>query len=652
LVGSASGARGAPSIQLAAFQDGKSLGGTPLILQVGKDYPSQSWIGYATLLAELLNTGSTPLKLELSLQAKPGASEFGESVTYAATLAPGTRATWRIPLLHLRYSRAREWPSQAGITDMESEGALPSLGVGAIRLMARPDGAARLIRLELKDRVVAQGWVDRYGQRCCLEWPGKIGKDGDLVAAENREQDELKQSPADPNLDEYRAWKERPARKATRFFRVERIDGRWWFIAPNGRLFYAQGMDSVVAGIDHRLDAASHGAYAWLPPKDGDFSAAWGHPPGNIKDAEPDWPSFYRVNLIRKWGPSAMDRFRERALSRLSAWGFTCLGNWSDEKLLEQRKFPYVSVGPQTWKLWDKVSYVLPQFQDAFHPNYESGAREVSKELARYKDDPWLIGYFLENELDWDELPVGVFKLPETAPAKAWFLKLLKKQYSSIAKLNAAWKTNATSFESLRWPEDREPTALARKDMGKFMSEFAERWYGAWSRAMRAADPNHLLLGDRYAHELEWEEVVAACARHMDVISINYYANEPPRRIFEHYAELAKKPLLIGEFGFNSLDAGLLTAAVPVLDQHQRGVGYRYYSELAASMPYVVGAHYFQYLDEPVTGRSDRETSFNGFVTVADTTASELVRAARETNPRLYRVHAGEEKPGGTEPRR
>ena len=85
-------------------------------------------------------------------------------------------------------------------------------------------------------------------------------------------------------------------------------------------------------------------------------------------------------------------------------------------------------------------------------------------------------------------------------------------------------------------------------------------------------------------------------------------------------------------------------------NQHERGVGYRYYTEQLAAIPYFVGGHYFQYLDEPITGRFDTECSFNGIVRVTDIPYQTLVEAAKETNARIYLVHAGKERPFDTQP--
>ena len=143
-----------------------------------------------------------------------------------------------------------------------------------------------------------------------------------------------------------------------------------------------------------------------------------------------------------------------------------------------------------------------------------------------------------------------------------------------------------------------------------------------------------------------------SCARHMDVVSINYYDLELSKAEFDRYYSLAGKPIIIGEYGFNSMDGGCLTAAVPVANEEERGVGYRWFTERAAALPYIIGLHFFQYWDEPITGRFDRETSFNGFVRVTDISYNWLVESAKITNGRIYRLHAGEVKPTERSPKR
>ncbi|MCU0455711.1 MAG: hypothetical protein MUE74_05355, partial [Bacteroidales bacterium] len=76
-------------------------------------------------------------------------------------------------------------------------------------------------------------------------------------------------------------------------------------------------------------------------------------------------------------------------------------------------------------------------------------------------------------------------------------------------------------------------------------------------------------------------------------------------------------------------------------DQVERGVAYQYYVENAAAHPSVVGTHWFQWNDQPPTGRNDGENYNIGFVDVTDRPYDELVKATRETFSRLYEVHSG-----------
>ena len=77
----------------------------------------------------------------------------------------------------------------------------------------------------------------------------------------------------------------------------------------------------------------------------------------------------------------------------------------------------------------------------------------------------------------------------------------------------------------------------------------------------------------------------------------------------------------------------------------ERGVAYRYYVENAASHPALIGTHWFQWIDQPSTGRFDGENYNIGFLDVTDRPYPEMVSASRETFSRLYDVHSGKVPP-------
>ena len=74
----------------------------------------------------------------------------------------------------------------------------------------------------------------------------------------------------------------------------------------------------------------------------------------------------------------------------------------------------------------------------------------------------------------------------------------------------------------------------------------------------------------------------------------------------------------------------------PVGVQQGRATSYMRYVQGALVHPNMVGAHWFQFRDQPLTGRWDGEGYQIGFVDVADTPYPEMVRAAREIGENMY----------------
>jgi hypothetical protein len=100
------------------------------------------------------------------------------------------------------------------------------------------------------------------------------------------------------------------------------------------------------------------------------------------------------------------------------------------------------------------------------------------------------------------------------------------------------------------------------------------------------------------------------------------------------------KPALIGEFHFGSTDRGLFWEGLVGADsENERGPAYARYLRAVVDNPDFVGAHWFQYTDEPLTGRTlDGENAHIGFITVADLPYTEFVTTASEANLSVLRA--------------
>jgi hypothetical protein len=167
--------------------------------------------------------------------------------------------------------------------------------------------------------------------------------------------------------------------------------------------------------------------------------------------------------------------------------------------------------------------------------------------------------------------------------------------------------------------------------------------------AVRMHDTNHLNLGIRFGGG-PGDDVLKA-ARGFDVFSVNIYRYAPSRETFDHIYSLVQKPILIGEFHIGAPERGLAQGLVQAMNQDERAAGYRYYVEQSAAHPAVIGTHWFQWLDQPVTGRNDGENYNIGFVDVTDQPYPEMVAAAKITHDRLLEIHSGKIPPTDRRPK-
>jgi hypothetical protein len=82
-----------------------------------------------------------------------------------------------------------------------------------------------------------------------------------------------------------------------------------------------------------------------------------------------------------------------------------------------------------------------------------------------------------------------------------------------------------------------------------------------------------------------------------------------------------------------------------VANERERGIAYRYYMEQMASMPSFVGAHWFAWVDEPVTGRMDGENYSFGYLDVTDRASDDFLQGVIAAHQRLLQVHSGKSAP-------
>jgi hypothetical protein len=481
-------------------------------------------------------------------------------------------------------------------------------------------------------------YIDELGQYVHRDWPGKAKGVEDLrkrAAAEDL-------SPQPRGWNRYGGWADGPALRATGFFRTEKVDGTWWLVDPEGRLFWSHGIDCVSLSEGTPVEERD-GWFRGLPGRESEFRdffrLPWQVVHGHYAGRRPLSFDVAGANLFRKHGMDWKAAATERAHARLRSWGMNTIGNWSDEPVCLARRTPYVvAIHFAGTPLAASEGYWQP-FRDVFDPaSWPSLKDRLKHEVGRSAGDPWCLGYFVDNELSWGDetsLAVATLKSPAGQKAKQVFVEQLKEKYGEVAKLNAAWGTPHASWEALLAHRGAPDAGRAREDLLRFNDRTAEHYFRTVRAAVKEAAPNQLYLGCRFA----WmnPRVVEIAAAVCDVVSFNVYQKPPADFVL---ALRSDKPAMITEFHFGATDRGPFhPGLVRARDQKERAAWYGDYVRAALRHPQLVGTHWFQYRDQPATGRElDGENYQIGFVDVADTPYPEIVGAARELGGTLYEL--------------
>lgn len=100
------------------------------------------------------------------------------------------------------------------------------------------------------------------------------------------------------------------------------------------------------------------------------------------------------------------------------------------------------------------------------------------------------------------------------------------------------------------------------------------------------------------------------------------------------------KPCLIGEFHFGTGSHGVWdTGLQSAYSLENQADNYTQYIKEACSHPNFVGAHWFQWSDQPATARgSDGENFRIGLVNVTDQPYEELIKAINKSSSQLYEM--------------
>ena len=347
--------------------------------------------------------------------------------------------------------------------------------------------------------------------------------------------------------------------------------------APSGNAGFVAGVQSANAGFAAGAPSPAPGFWAvsqdsggrwWAVAPDGSptFLRGVDHANWNGHWCEALKTMPYRDENAKRFGGDKA-AWADETLQRLRDWGFNALGAGCSAEL-QNRGLAHtvqLEMGQKFCRLGPdhELSHFEGRPGTAFpnvrHPDWPAFCDKRAAEIcAAQKDNPDLFGYFFDNELSW-----------------------------------------------------RGRTA-----------EEAALYFGTIAEAVRRHDPNHLLLGCRFAgmggKRFVWEEAGKIC----DVLTFNNYpwADLDRNVVFQsrnsdvRFADAVAerhawcgRPLLITEWSFPALDSGLPCsngAGQRFRTQAERTAATELMARTLLSLPFMVGYDYFMWVDEPAPGIS------------------------------------------------
>ncbi len=275
------------------------------------------------------------------------------------------------------------------------------------------------------------------------------------------------------SMDKY-GGNERVQTRATGFFRTKKINNYWYLITPEGHPFISIGVNGL------RYKTYSDKQYS--------------------KNTKNEYNS--KINFLNA------------SIVLLKKWHFNTLGGWSDiDRTGKVERIPYtiiLSLLAKATSFSDWKKMVLP---DIFSTKFRASVIKNSKTiLENHKKDPYLLGYFTDNELRFSWL------LPKSGNrmyALDWYLglkpglaagsegrraavKFIRKRYNDNYKaFSANWKTNAKSFrDPLNKYARASPTCLFADHRGVRKAGWVPVKPVHRRYADRQAGPNRLISND------------------------------------------------------------------------------------------------------------------------------------------------------------
>lgn len=406
----------------------------------------------------------------------------------------------------------------------------------------------------------------------------------------------------EPPTDKYGGWKVSFGFKPTGFFTTAKRDGRWWIVDPLGNPFIAKSVSCFSRGRSERQMKV-------LREKFGSDE--------NWASREQDYLRSLGFNSIACWSDVSVSQSVSNRLPYMVF--FSPIGSYNRVLAKSGKEEAGVAQSDYT-----HTPYRIPYVFDA---EFDALVDRQLKKASDHAQDPYLIGYFIDNELPWlnTALKTALVKIPPEhrlhQEAQRWLDK-------------AKGRTGCTFLD------------ITDDDGKRFAAYCCETYLRKVSAALRKYDPNHMFLGSRFCrwdHELTNDYLMQVAGKYMDIVSINHYSKwNPEMKDMQRWECLSGKPFMVTEFYVKGEDSGLPNKTGVgwiVRTQNDRGLFYENFISHLMWSGTSVGWNWFKYQDnDPTDLKTDpsNRDSNKGIVTWNYERYEPLAEHMKAINTRIY----------------
>ncbi|MBV8780039.1 MAG: hypothetical protein JO353_01465, partial [Phycisphaerae bacterium] len=313
----------------------------------------------------------------------------------------------------------------------------------------------------------------------------------------------------------------------TGFWRLGKTQaGIWWFVSPDNQPEFLNDVETVQPFQSSR-------------DKDGPkfISNGWSGDPSAKDESTAE---------LRSWATSTLERIK--------SIGFKGVGAWSNP-VLHQFDVPMSQdLNVSAWQKGDTRRFYTPGW-------VTTADLAIRTQTVPLRENRNLVGYFIDNELDWGDEgagPVLYFNnLPPKDPNRREMVTVMQTVWPTIAAFNSDWHVSLKDWNEVDgWTELplNQSKAYSRL-FSAWLSHLAADYFRTTTQLIRKYDPNHLILGVRFKGYAPME-VVRASRGYTDVQSLNYYVGDARLDLdmFKMMAQESGQPIMISEYSFHALD--------------------------------------------------------------------------------------------------